>query len=304
MVPQVLVWTCFQTSARMIRSLSLLELRMLHAPLTVTVPPRLVVTLCTYNERENIAKLVPEVLSALPFADVLVVDDSSPDGTADVVRQLMSRDSRVKLLLRTTKEGLGAATIAGFQWAIDQDYDFVLNMDADFSHHPRYLSAISSCMDVADVGIGSRYVAGGGITGWSLLRHFMSQAINWYSHILLGLKSKDCSGAFRCYRIEKLRELDFRLVRSRGYAFQEEILYRCARNGCRIIETPIVFEDRIVGQSKINVAEIIRSLRDLFLLGLDGIREIPVTHEPGPVTHNIESLIDIPKKAQPLRRAA
>ena len=277
---------------------------MLHAPLTVTPTPRLVVTLCTYNERENIAKLVPEVLSALPFADVLVVDDSSPDGTADVVRQLMSRDSRVKLLLRTTKEGLGAATIAGFQWAIDQDYDFVLNMDADFSHHPRYLPAISSCMDVADVGIGSRYVAGGGITGWSLLRHFMSQAINWYSHILLGLKSKDCSGAFRCYRIEKLRELDFRLVRSRGYAFQEEILYRCARNGCRIIETPIVFEDRIVGQSKINVAEIIRSLRDLFLLGLDGIREIPVTHESGPVTHNVEILIATPKKAQPLRRAA
>jgi dolichol-phosphate mannosyltransferase len=195
---------------------------MLHAPLTVTVPPRLVVTLCTYNERENIAKLVPEVLSALPFADVLVVDDSSPDGTADVVRQLMSRDSRVKLLLRTTKEGLGAATIAGFQWAIDQDYDFVLNMDADFSHHPRYLPAISSCMDVADVGIGSRYVAGGGITGWSLLRHFMSQAINWYSHILLGLKSKDCSGAFRCYRIDKLRELDFSLVRSRAMHFRKK----------------------------------------------------------------------------------
>ena len=252
---------------------------MLHAPLTVTVPPRLVVTLCTYNERENIAKLVPEVLSALPFADVLVVDDSSPDGTADVVRQLMSRDSRVKLLLRTTKEGLGAATIAGFQWAIDQDYDFVLNMDADFSHHPRYLPALSQCMQFADVAIGSRYVPGGSITGWSLLRHFMSQAINWYSHILLGLKAKDCSGAFRCYRISKLRELDFAKIRSRGYAFQEEFLYRCARNDCRIVETPIVFEDRIIGQSKINMGEVVRSLRDLFLCGLEGIRETPVTHD-------------------------
>ena len=163
--------------------------------------PRLVVTLCTYNERENIARLVPQVLEQLPLADVLVVDDNSPDGTADVVRQLMSTDSRVKLLLRTKKEGLGAATLAGFQWAVDHDYDFVQNMDADFSHHPRYLPALSECMQFADVGIGSRYVPGGSITGWSPLRHFMSQAINWYSHILLGLKAKDCSGAFRCYRM-------------------------------------------------------------------------------------------------------
>ncbi len=241
--------------------------------------PRLVVTLCTYNERENIAKLVPQVLEKLPFAHVLVVDDSSPDGTADVVRQLMSTDSRVKLLLRTKKEGLGAATLAGFQWAIDHNYDFVQNMDADFSHHPRYLPALSECMQFADVGIGSRYVPGGSITGWSLLRHFMSQAINWYSHILLGLKAKDCSGAFRCYRVSKLKELDFAKIRSRGYAFQEEFLYRCARNDCRIIETPIVFEDRIVGQSKINLSEVVRSLRDLFLLGLEGVRETPVTHD-------------------------
>lgn len=240
---------------------------------------RLVVTLCTYNERENIAKLVPQVLEKLPEAHVLVVDDSSPDGTADVVRQMMAQDSRIKLLLRTTKEGLGAATIAGFQWAIDRNYEFVLNMDADFSHHPRYLPALSGCMEVADVGIGSRYVPGGSITGWSVTRHFMSQSINWYSHVLLGLKAKDCSGAFRCYRISKLRELDFNKIRSRGYAFQEEFLYRCARVGCRIVETPIVFEDRIVGQSKINVPEIIRSLRDLFLLSLEGIRETPVTHD-------------------------
>ena len=249
------------------------------ASTTTANSPRLVVTLCTYNERENIAKLIPQVLEQLPSAHVLVVDDSSPDGTADVVREIMSKDSRVKLLLRTKKEGLGAATLAGFQWAIDHDYDFVQNMDADFSHHPRYLPALSECMKFADVGIGSRYVPGGSITGWSLLRHFMSQSINWYSHILLGLKAKDCSGAFRCYRIRKLRELDFSKVRSRGYAFQEEFLYRCARNDCRIVETPIVFEDRIVGQSKINIGEVVRSLRDLFLLGLEGIRETPVTHD-------------------------
>ena len=240
---------------------------------------RLVVTLCTYNERENIAKLVPAVLEALPFADVLVVDDSSPDGTADVVRQLSKNDSRVKLLLRTAKEGLGAATLAGFQWAIDQKYDFVLNMDADFSHHPRYLKSLWDCMDFADVAVGSRYVPGGDITGWSPMRHFMSQGINWYSHVLLGTSARDCSGAFRCYRISKIRGIDFKKIRARGYAFQEEFLYRCARAGCRIVETPIVFEDRIVGQSKINVPEIARSMRDLFLLGLDGIRDIPVTHD-------------------------
>ena len=246
-------------------------------PPSAVISSRLVVTLCTYNERENIAKLVPKVLETLPFSHVLVVDDSSPDGTANVVREMAAADPRVKLLLRTTKEGLGAATLAGFQWAIDNDYDFVLNMDADFSHNPRYLPALCACMNVADVGVGSRYVPGGGITGWSAMRHFMSQGINWYSHLLLGVKARDCSGAFRCYRIGKLRELDFRKIRSRGYSFQEEFLYRCARVGCRIVETPIVFEDRIVGQSKINIPEIVRSLRDLFLLGLDGIRDTPVT---------------------------
>ena len=254
---------------------------------------RLVVTLCTYNERENIAKLVPQVLAQLPEAHVLVVDDSSPDGTADVVRQMMGRDPRIKLLLRTTKEGLGAATIAGFQWAIDRNYEFVLNMDADFSHHPRYLPALNGCMEVADIGIGSRYVPGGSITGWSLTRHFMSQSINWYSHVLLGLRAKDCSGAFRCYRISKLRELDFNKIRSRGYAFQEEFLYRCTRIDCRIVETPIVFEDRIVGQSKINIPEIIRSLRDLFLLGLEGIRETPVTHDDPP-QHSMPATVKMP----------
>ena len=237
---------------------------------------RLVVTVCTYNERENIANLIPLILEALPQADILVVDDNSPDGTAEVVRELGRGDSRVKLLLRTAKEGLGAATLAGFRWAIDSQYDFVLNMDADFSHHPRHLAAVFWGMQSADVTIGSRYVPGGGIVGWSLKRHLMSQGINLYSRVLLGLRTNDCSGAFRCYRISKLREIDFTRFRSRGYAFQEEMLYRCARVGCRIVETPITFEDRIVGQSKINLREMLRAVRDLFLLGLDRLRDTPV----------------------------
>ncbi len=240
-----------------------------------TSSQRLVVTVCTYNEHENIGRLIPLILAALPQADVLVVDDSSPDGTANVVRTLGRDDSRVKLLLRTEKSGLGAATLAGFQWAIEHNYDFVLNMDADFSHHPRHLPAILRSVSSADVAIGSRYVPGGEIVGWSLKRHVMSQGINVYSRVLLGLRARDCSGAFRCYRIAKLREIDFTRFRSRGYAFQEEMLYRCARVGCRMIETPITFEDRIVGQSKINLREMLRAVRDLFLLGLDRLRDAP-----------------------------
>lgn len=193
-----------------------------------TESPRCVITLCTYNERENISRLIPEIRAALPQADLLVVDDNSPDGTSDVVRQFSETDPQVHLLWRAGKEGLGAATLAGFQAAIERSYDFVLNMDADFSHHPRYLPALYAAMDRADVVIGSRYVSGGGITGWPFLRHFMSRGINIYSRWLLGLKSRDCSGAFRCYRISKLREIDFSKFRSRGYAFQEEMLYRCA----------------------------------------------------------------------------
>jgi len=252
---------------------------MAESTMARTSAGRTVVTVCTYNERENLTRLVPLILTELPDAHVLVVDDNSPDGTADVARAFGQTDARVHLLLRTTKEGLGAATIAGLKWAIDHGYDFVLNMDADFSHHPRHLRAVRDCMAVADVGIGSRYVPGGAIVGWSLKRHLMSQGINIYSRLLLALNSRDCSGAFRCYRSSKLREIDFNRFRSKGYAFQEEMLYRCARVGCRIAETPIVFEDRIVGQSKINVREMVRALRDLFLLGLDRIRDTPVRRD-------------------------
>jgi len=149
-------------------------------------------------------------------------------------------------------------------------------MDADFSHHPRHLAAVFGGMHSADVTIGSRYIPGGSIVGWSLKRHLMSQGINLYTRVLLGLRTNDCSGAFRCYRISKLREIDVTRFRSRGYAFQEEMLYRCARVGCRIVETPITFEDRIVGQSKINLREMLRAVRDLFLLGLDRLRDTPV----------------------------
>ena len=182
---------------------------------------------------------------------------------------------RIRVLHRAGKEGLGSATLAGFRDAIAHGYDFVLNMDADFSHDPRHLPAMVDCMQRADVAIGSRYVPGGGIDGWGVSRHFMSQGINWYARLLLGLSTRDNSGAFRCYRVAKLAQIELDRVRARGYAFQEEILYRCRRVGCRFEETPIVFRDRRYGTSKINWRESAAALWIIFRLGLENLAARP-----------------------------
>lgn len=233
--------------------------------------PRILVTLCTYNERENIGLLVPEIGRVLPRADILVIDDNSPDGTGSMADELAAADGRIRVLHRAGKEGLGSAMLAGFRDAIAHGYDFVLNMDADFSHDPRHLPAILDCMQRADVAIGSRYVPGGGVDGWGMSRHFMSQGINWYARLLLGLSTRDNSGAFRCYRVTKLAQIDLDQVRARGYAFQEEILYRCRRVGCRFEETPIVFRDRRYGTSKINWRESAAALWIIFRLGMENL---------------------------------
>ena len=229
---------------------------------------RLLVTLCTYNERENIPELIPAIHQFAPDADVLVIDDASPDGTGRLADELAAADPRVRVLHRSGKLGLGTATLAGFRHAIEHGYDFVINMDADFSHHPRHVPALRETMHRADVGIGSRYVPGGGVVGWGWKRKFMSRAINWYARLLLRLKTRDNSGSYRCYRVAKLRELDLNGIRARGYAFQEEILYRCRRVGCRFEETPITFEDRRHGQSKINWKETVAALWIILRLGV------------------------------------
>ena len=229
--------------------------------------PRVLVTLCTYNERENLIALVPEIRRILPDADVLVIDDGSPDGTGALADELAAADPQVRVLHRAGKLGLGSAILAGLRRAMADGYEFVINMDADFSHDPRYLPALLTCMDRADVGIGSRYVAGGGIEGWGPLRHFMSRGINWYARLLLGLSTRDNSGAYRCYRCSKLAQVDLDHVRSRGYSFQEEILYRCRVAGCRFEEIPIVFRDRRYGTSKINWRESAAALWIILRLG-------------------------------------
>lgn len=238
--------------------------------------PRVMVTVCTYNERENISRLIPEIRQNLPIADILVVDDNSPDGTADVVRQFAVNDPRVHLLLRMQKQGLGAATVAGFQQGINEGFDFLINMDADFSHPPSALAPMLAAMDHADVSIGSRYVPGGGVSNWGWLRQFMSWGVNVYSRTLLGITARDCSGAYRCYRVAKIQEIDFHKIRAKGYAFQEEFLYRCARVGCRFAEVPIHFENRTVGESKINSKEAAKALWDIALLAWDRVRGVSV----------------------------
>jgi dolichol-phosphate mannosyltransferase len=244
--------------------------------------PRVLVTLCTYNERENLAALVPEIRRTLPEADVLVIDDGSPDGTGQLADELAAADSHVRVLHRAGKLGLGSATLAGFRHALAEGYEFVINMDADFSHDPQYLPALFACMERADVGIGSRYVPGGAVEGWGPLRHFMSRGINWYARLLLGLSTRDNSGAYRCYRCEKLASADLDRVRSRGYSFQEEILFHCRLAGCRFAETPIVFRDRRYGKSKINWRESVAALWIILRLGLQrGRPERKTRSQPG-----------------------
>jgi dolichol-phosphate mannosyltransferase len=235
--------------------------------------PRILVTLCTYNERENVRQLVPEIRRTLPEADVLVIDDNSPDGTGPAADELAAADPHVRVLHRAGKEGLGTATLAGFRDAIAKGYDLLLNMDADFSHDPQYLPAIVEGMSRADVSIGSRYIPGGGIEGWGPLRHFMSRGINWYVRFLLGFSTRDNSGAYRGYRVSKLAQIDLNRIRAHGYAFQEEILYRCRLVGCRFAETPIIFRARRYGSSKINWRESAVALWIIFRLSLEKPRD-------------------------------
>lgn len=241
-----------------------------EVPANETPPtaPRTLVTVATYNEIENLPALVEAIWQVAPQADVLVIDDNSPDGTGRWCDDRSAAEPRLFCVHRAGKLGLGTATIAGMKYAIENGYDFVLNMDADFSHHPRYIPAILGAMDKADVSIGSRYCPGGGTKDWPFTRRLMSWAVNTYARLLLGLTPRDTSGAFRCYRVSLLEQLDFDAIISRGYSFQEEILWRLKRVGARMSETPIIFADRERGQSKINQAEALSALWIILRLGL------------------------------------
>ena len=232
-------------------------------------PPRFLISLATYNERENLPILTAQIFEFAPDADILVVDDSSPDGTADWVEGQMQTDSRFKLLRRAGKLGLGSAVLAAMDYAAQNGYDFLINMDADLSHPPRFLPAVRSKAEEGfDVVIGSRYVSGGKIEGWTLVRRLMSRAINIYARCLLGLKTRDNSGSYRCYRVTLLRRLDPQSILSQGYSFFEEVLFRLHKLGGTFAEVPITFEERRVGQSKLNAREIVVALWLLLRIGI------------------------------------
>lgn len=232
---------------------------------------RTVVVVATYNERENIADLLDAIFANLPQADVLVIDDGSPDGTGKYVDERATTEPRLFAIHRTGKLGLGSATVAGFRWALERDYEIVVTMDADFSHPPVALPELVRILrerEDVDVAIGSRYVAGGGIEGWPLKRRMASLAVNAYARTLLALPVRDCSGAFRAYRASVLRRLDLDSIRSRGYSYLEEILARLKRIGARFAEAPITFVDRTRGSSKINLREAAAALGIILLMGL------------------------------------
>jgi dolichol-phosphate mannosyltransferase len=218
----------------------------------MTQTPRALIIFPTYNERENIEKIVHAVLPLDPRIHVLIVDDSSPDGTGEIADRLAQAETKVKVLHREKKEGLGRAYIAGFKWAIEQGFDYVFEMDADFSHGPEYLRDFLREIQNFDLVIGSRYISGVNVINWPMSRLLLSYFANVYTRILTGLPLRDATGGFKCFRREVLQTINLDDVHSSGYAFQIEMSMRAWKKGFRIKEIPIVFIDRVAGSSKMS----------------------------------------------------
>jgi dolichol-phosphate mannosyltransferase len=206
----------------------------------------------TYNEVENITRLIPDILEQDEGLDVLVVDDNSPDGTARAVRDLPWCGTRVEVLERPRKMGLGSAYIAGFKWGLEQGYPLLFEMDADFSHSPQSLQEFLAHVEQADVVLGSRYLNGITVVNWPLSRLFLSVGANLYARVLTGLPIRDCTGGFKCFRREVLEAIPLDRIRSDGYSFQIEVNWHCWKRGFRLREIPILFVDRRIGESKMN----------------------------------------------------
>jgi dolichol-phosphate mannosyltransferase len=214
---------------------------------------RTIIVLPTYNERENVAGLLRAVRSSVPDADVLVVDDNSPDGTAALVEETAADQGQIKLLRRAGKQGLGSAYRQGFSVALDEGYDVVVSMDVDFSHDPAVVPELLRLIEAgADAVIGSRYVPGGATVDWPLYRRLLSRWGNRYTSFVLGLQVRDCTSGYRAYRAEALRSIDPASTTAEGYAFLTELVRRLVRRGARVMETPIVFTDRRFGESKMS----------------------------------------------------
>ena len=214
---------------------------------------RALVIVPTYNERENITRLIGTILEQDPRLEILVVDDGSPDGTGGIVEDLIQHEPRLHILKRPRKMGLGTAYLAGFSWALQQCYDFVFEMDADFSHDPAHLTQFLRAIENADLVLGSRYRNGKvTVVNWPIKRLLLSYFANVYARVVTGLPVWDATGGFKCFRRKVLEAVDLTHVRSNGYAFQIEMSFRAWRKHFKIVEIPIVFVDRTEGQSKMS----------------------------------------------------
>jgi dolichol-phosphate mannosyltransferase len=214
----------------------------------------------TYNERDNLDSIVARTRQAVPAADILVVDDNSPDGTGDMAEKLALTDRQVHVLHRTQKGGLGAAYLAGFDWALGRGYDVLVEMDADGSHDPAELPELLAALENADLVIGSRWVRGGTVRNWPRSREILSRGGNTYARIMLGLSVHDATGGYRAYRAATLRKIGLGDVKSQGYCFQIDLTLRTVRAGLTVAEVPITFTERALGTSKMNRAIVIEAL--------------------------------------------
>lgn len=236
-----------------------------------------IVIIPTYNERNNIERLINLILEQDEDIHVLIVDDSSPDGTGDVVRYKMEGEPRVLLIEREGKQGLGTAYVAGFKYALKNRYSFILTMDADFSHDPKKIPQLLKAVEGADVSIGSRYINDGGIENWPLYRRLLSFFANLAAKSAMGGDVKDCTSGFRCYRKEVIESFDLEKIFSQGYSCLVELLFKIRQKGYRIKEVPILFADRKHGKSKIGKKEIYKGM--FTVLKIAHMRLFGVTHD-------------------------
>lgn len=234
---------------------------------------QVVVIVPTYNEAENIERLIDQILQQEGVTRAVVVDDNSPDGTGQIAGRLaQQRPGQVDVIQRAGKLGLGTAYIAGYRRAFEYDATRIITMDADFSHQPGYIPAMLRLSQSHDLVIGSRYVPSGGSRNWGILRRALSRGANAVAHVTLGLTARDCTAGFRCYHADLLQAIDLDGIRSNGYSFLIEMLFLCQRMGASVGEVPIIFEDRRAGRSKISQAEIIKAWQTIARLSVRRLR--------------------------------
>lgn len=231
---------------------------------------KILLIIATYNEVDNIIPLLSEVFTVLPTIDVVVVDDNSPDKTYLAVENLIKTKypNNLYLIKRAGKLGLGTAYIEAFNWGLNKGYEIIMHMDADFSHNPKYLPQMLEEIKSFDLVLGSRYVPGGGVVNWGLIRKFISYGGSVYSRLILGIKVRDLTGGFKCFRASTLRQIDINQLDSTGYSFQVETTYRTLAQGLKVKEIPIIFEDRRIGQSKMSSGIFLEALLMIIKLKL------------------------------------